>query len=557
MDSSAPGALNGSGTLAASRPGTLGASGRRPVMDWIGLEAVVVLIGCVVLLGWLLDVTAFKSIVPSFPSMKPNAAIATILSGVSLWLLRHGPQDPRRRWLAHACALGVVLIGSLTLAEYLFGWELGVDQLLFREASGALGTSSPGRMGANATVILIFDGLALLLLDVERRGIRPAQVLALTSGTLALVALSGYLTGAYVLTAFGSATRISLYAAIAYLAISVGVLLARPDAGLMRLVTSRGVGGLALRRLLVPAIAIPLLLGWLLHLGEHTAIYEAEQTLALLVAAVIVFFVSVTWLTARLLDRADAQRRRAEEGVRALTVELEGRVRELDATNAELEAFSYSVSHDLRAPLRAIDGFSRLLLEEYSGDLPSEAQRYLGIVDKGAQDMAALIDGLLAFSKLGQQPLSKRSVSVESLAREVVAELELQCDGRQVDISIGPLPPVRADPALLRQVLVNLVSNALKYTQQREAATIELGSEGRDGSPAYFVRDNGVGFDMQYADKLFEVFQRLHRAEEYEGTGVGLALVARIVDRHGGHVWAEAAPDRGATFYFTLNGEPT
>jgi signal transduction histidine kinase len=227
---------------------------------------------------------------------------------------------------------------------------------------------------------------------------------------------------------------------------------------------------------------------------------------------------------------------------------------QLEEANRELGAFSYSVSHDLRAPLRAIDGFSRLLLDEYADELPSDARRYLGLVGKNAQEMSRLIDGLLTFSRLGQQRLSKRSVKVDTLAREVVAELDAERSGRAVEISIGALPSAQADPTLLRQVLVNLLSNALKYTRQREAAKIEIGFHEHGGPPVFFVRDNGVGFDTRYANKLFQVFQRLHRAEEYEGTGLGLALVARIVRRHGGRIWAEAKPDEGATFYFTLEG---
>jgi light-regulated signal transduction histidine kinase (bacteriophytochrome) len=172
--------------------------------------------------------------------------------------------------------------------------------------------------------------------------------------------------------------------------------------------------------------------------------------------------------------------------------------------------------------------------------------------------MSGLIDGLLIFARLGQQSLSKRMVSLEDVARAVISDLEAEHNGRHVDVVVGPLPHVSADPTLVRQVLFNLVSNAMKYTRGREPARVELGSRPADGTQVVFVRDNGVGFDMRYADKLFQVFQRLHRAEDYEGTGtgIGLALTARIVERHGGRIWAEAAPDEGATFYFTLEGAP-
>jgi signal transduction histidine kinase len=242
----------------------------------------------------------------------------------------------------------------------------------------------------------------------------------------------------------------------------------------------------------------------------------------------------------------------------AMARSLETTRSELQRQNAELDSFSYSVSHDLRAPLRAVDGFSRLLVEEHAAELPPEAARYLGLVRKNTQDMGALIDGLLQFSRLGQQQLATRRVDMTALARECAAELEASLSGRQVEIVVSELPAARADPTLVRQVLANLLSNAVKYTREQEAARIEVGAgTGDDGIPAYFVRDNGVGFDMRYVDKLFKVFQRLHRAEDYEGTGVGLALVARIVHRHGGRIWAEGAPDEGATFTFTLQGGET
>jgi signal transduction histidine kinase len=259
-------------------------------------------------------------------------------------------------------------------------------------------------------------------------------------------------------------------------------------------------------------------------------------------------------LSTRVPDARGAEIGELARTFNRMAAALEESRSELENQNAELDAFSYSVSHDLRAPLRAIDGFSRLLLDEYAGDLPPDGRRYLGLVSKNTQEMGTLIDGLLSFSRLGQQQLGKRTVGVDALAREVVDELEAEREGRSVEVSIGTLPPARADPTLLRQVLTNLVSNAFKYTRERELARIEIGSDQSDGLPVYFVRDNGVGFDMRYAGKLFQVFQRLHRAEEYEGTGLGLALVARIVKRHGGRIWAEARPDEGATFYFTLEG---
>jgi light-regulated signal transduction histidine kinase (bacteriophytochrome) len=231
------------------------------------------------------------------------------------------------------------------------------------------------------------------------------------------------------------------------------------------------------------------------------------------------------------------------------------RTAELEAANKELEAFSYSVSHDLRAPLRAVDGFSQAVVEDFGPLLPEEGQRYLRTIRESAQRMGDLIDDLLTFSRLSRQPLTKELVNTCDLVNSVLAEMSGQREGRQLDFRIEDLPVCHADPVLLKQVWINVLSNALKFTRKREAAVVEIGSVREQGETVFFVRDNGTGFDMQYAGKLFGVFQRLHGAHEFEGTGVGLAIVQRVIHRHGGRVWADAAVGRGATFYFTLGGE--
>ena len=252
------------------------------------------------------------------------------------------------------------------------------------------------------------------------------------------------------------------------------------------------------------------------------------------------------------MARDVADPRPAEAIIQELEGELTRRLSQLRATNRELEAFAYSVSHDLRAPLRAIEGFSRILMDEYQPSLAPEAQRYLQFVRDNTVQMGDLITHLLTFSRVGREPLRKQTVAPAEMVRDVLEELLSGENGRQVEVSVGDLGVCQTDAALLRQVWVNLLSNALKFTRQREVAVIEIGRRTEDNERIYFVRDNGAGFDMQYADRLFSVFQRLHRLEEYEGTGVGLATVQRIIHRHGGRIWAEAQVDRGATFYFTI-----
>jgi signal transduction histidine kinase len=253
------------------------------------------------------------------------------------------------------------------------------------------------------------------------------------------------------------------------------------------------------------------------------------------------------------IEQNDAALREARDH---LDQRVQERTIQLDAANKELEAFSYSVAHDLRAPIRKIAGFARIVVEDYGEQLNDEVRSHLDKVQDGAEQMATLVEGLLSLAKLGRQAISRKTVSLNSMVEEVARGLAGENSGRKIEWRITSLGSVECDYGLVNQVFVNLLSNALKYSRPREISTIEVGQMEIEGEQVFFVRDNGVGFDMKYADKLFGVFQRLHRTEEFEGTGVGLATVERIIRRHGGRIWVDAAPDKGATFFFTLGASP-
>ena len=248
-----------------------------------------------------------------------------------------------------------------------------------------------------------------------------------------------------------------------------------------------------------------------------------------------------------------SERKRAEDEVRRLNAELYQRIVEATSANQELEAFSYSVSHDLRAPIRHINGFVDMLQRRAAGALDETAQRHLQTIARASRHMGQLIDDLLAFSRMGRGELARGRVSLGSLTRDAIENLRPELDGRSVEWKVDDLPDVTGDPAMLRIVLSNLLSNAVKYTRPQPRAVIQVGqAAGPPDEIVLFVKDNGVGFEMKYADKLFGVFQRLHRSDQFEGTGIGLATVRRIVHRHGGRTWADATVDGGATFYVAL-----
>jgi len=322
-----------------------------------------------------------------------------------------------------------------------------------------------------------------------------------------------------------------------------------PPSGVSELIAGRGAAAVIARRLLPAAIVVPVLFGWARLLGQKAGYYETEFGLVIMAVAASMVLTGVVYWSARRLARDESQYERLNEA-------LEGRVQErtaqLEAINRELEAFSYSVSHDLRAPLHTIDGFSRLVLKDHADQLDAKATDYLYRVRGAAKVMGELIDALLQLSRIGRRELSRQPVDLSELARALAEEIRAREPKRAVEFHIENGVSASGDAALLRIALQNLLDNAWKFSAHGTNAVIEVGVQRTAGRAVYFVRDNGIGFDMAYADTLFQPFRRLHAPDEFPGTGIGLATVRRIIVRHGGQVWADACAGKGATFYFTL-----
>ena len=751
---------------------------------WAMLAAAVpMVLSSLALLGWALGIPALKSLVPGLKALNPVSALCLLLNGLSLALQHAGPPPRPWRRVAQVCACLAALVGLLVLCRSLFHWSLPIDQLLFPARLG------DNRMSPNGALTYLLLGLALLLLDVEtRRGFRPAQVLALLSGLIGLLALIGYAYGVPSLYAVPSFISVSLFSAVTSFLLSWGLLLARPTGGMMKILASDTAGGIMARRLVPAALIIPLLLGWLRLSAQRSGLLTLETALTLHVLAMVVLFAAVIWWAARALHDTDlrgrdAARRSAiaqlevlnhqrtedalrvngtrleallklnqmtqaseqeitdfalEEAVRQTTseigylaflnedesvltmhswsksamkqcaiidkpilysvvdtglwgeavrqrrpvltndypapnplkrghpeghvpvlrhmnlplfdgesivlvagvgnksaayddddvlrltllmqalwkllvrkraaqalhqahAELETRVhertRELEQTNKslqdeiaerkraeetirhyaeelrrsnqDLEQFAYVASHDLQEPLRKIHSFGDLLQQEVGDQLSGDAADYLARMGKATERMHDLINDLLTFARVTTRGRAPAPVDLNEIATQVVSDLEARLAETGGRIEVGPLPTVEADPTQMRQLLQNLLGNALKFHQADAPPLVRVyapplekaGPRRGVASRApdrcrIVVADNGIGFDEKYSDHIFGLFQRLHDRTQYEGSGIGLAVCRRIVERHGGTLDVTSHEGQGSTFTVTLPLRP-
>lgn len=511
-----------------------------------------IIVGLVVIAGWSFNISTLKSVLPTEISMKANAALSFILSGISFVILLFNNLGKLTRRIGQIIALAVFTLAMLTLTEYIFNQNLGIDQILFEDGKEVFLNISVGRMSANTAFGFLFISMSLLFFNTKiGKYFLPSQVLSLLVVMLALMGLTSHFYSRWSLLQLFQSTAMSFPTAFLFFIISLGILLSHPYEGLMKNATKENSSGIMLRYLFPAAILLPVIIELLATIGAEIGLYEINLTPVARTLGMFFSVVVLLWFAISKYEQFETKQRKAEEEVRILNEELEKRVTE---RTKELESFSYSVSHDLRAPIRAIDGFSRKLTEQYESVLDDEGKRLLNIVLKNTKNMGQLIDDLLTFSRLSRKKFELQEINMAELVNEVLKELNEFNEDRKLDISVRELPNVKGDRTLMRQVIVNLLSNSIKFTKSRDTAVIEVGGFAEDNLNSYYVKDNGVGFDMKYVDKAFEVFQRLHSSKEFEGTGVGLAIVHKIIQRHGGEIWAGGEVDKGATFYFSLPG---
>lgn len=644
-----------------STPATAPAFARFPsIAGWL-----VSLVGLIVFAGWVLDVTWTRQLVPGSPTMKANTALAFICAGGAVGMICARHPGRWRRLIATGCAMLVTLIGLATLIEYGTGRDLGIDQRLFPDPATAA-ELHPGRMAIPSALSFSLIGVAIIALWLDRP--RVAQTLALAAALPAYVVLAGYV--------FGSRpqhTSMAAHTAITFLLLAAAIVSARPEVGPMTVIRDKSPTGLLARRLLLAALVLPLLLGWLRLAGQRAGIFGAESGLALFAASNVVLLVGLILWNARSLlaldlrrHAAEAKERRTAEQLRIAAVsgnvglwdwdlgtnevyfssqwkaqlghaeneipnrfeewesrlhpadrertlsklhlylakpwpdfeydfrlrhkdgsyrwilaradvlqdaqgkilrmtgchidvterkhaeeELRRTLADLKRSNAELAQFAYIASHDLQEPLRAVGGCVQLLARRYQGKLDERADELIRHTVDGVTRMQSLIQDLLAYSRAGSQKAPLVPTDSGKALEAALANLSVTIHERGAVITHDTLPTLPADRSQLVQLFQNLVANGIKFCTARQPE-IHVGAQSRDGEHVFSVRDNGIGIDAQYHERIFEIFQRLHTRTEYPGTGIGLALCKRIVERHGGRIWVQSEPGRGTTIYFSL-----
>jgi signal transduction histidine kinase len=497
-------------------------------------SVVIIAIGGLVWLGWLFKVPILKSGAPHLIAMDPLTAGLFILGGIALF--RASKERKSLDSGIIVCAAVITLGGAMKILECVFGLDLRFGEPLFRGEA------------MNTALSFICCGAALLLLDVEtKRGFRPAQVLIVLVGFFGLLALIGYAYRVLPLYSIGSRIPMALNSAIAFELFSLTALSVRPADGMMKVVTSDTTGGAMARRLLPAAVLIPLILGALRFSSEKHGFFDIESGISLFAFANIVLFTAVIWWNAKLLFQAEQKHQEAMEKLKRLT-------RDLERSNSELQQFAYVASHDLTEPLRMITSYLKLLGARTRGKFSPEEEEFIGYAIDGARRMQGLIQDLLAYARVDTRGRPLEPTDCEHVLETVLANLKLAIGENHAIIEHDRLPVVKGDSAQLMLVFQNLIGNAIKF-HGKDTPKIQVGANRDNGEWVFGIKDNGIGIDPKNFNRLFVLFQRLHTRQEYPGTGMGLAICKKIIERHGGRIWVESKRNDGAAFFFTLPAE--
>jgi signal transduction histidine kinase len=522
-------------------------------------SGIVTAFGTLVLLGgWALNIERLRVVFPGFPSMVPNTALCFILCGLALRLCGN---DMGHSWTHRVrVVLGgvVAVVGFLSLIENVFLWDFHIDQLLFYDVA-AVGYS-PGRMSDIAAINFLLAGSALLIDDIRRIWI--GQVFVVIVFVLALLNAVSFAYGVRAFSGLATYTVLALHTSVSFLVFSIGYLLVRPTQGVLVAVTSDSPGGIMARRLLPAAVVIPVLLGGAWLKGQQLGWYEPAFALSGFVLSNLVIFNFLIWWNAHLLHDLEGSRREveralreSEERLRKVNEELEIRVADrtaaLQRSNQELEQFAYVASHDLQEPLRMVASYTQLLAKRYQGKLDAKADTFIEHAVDGATRMQTLIKDLLSLSRVGSRGAEFAATDVSNAVQKALDNLQVAITESDARIDCGALPTLMGDGAQLIQLFQNLIGNAIKYrTDRPPVVRVTAFLQGSDW--VFEIADNGIGFDPKQTNRIFMIFQRLHTRQQFSGTGIGLAVCKKIVERHGGRIWADSKPGEGSLFSFTI-----
>ena len=518
-------------------------------LPWFSRVAIgaVIAMGALVLLGWAFDVRPLIELLPTVIVMNPVTALAFVLAGCCFWRLSRRVsknQAPQDAWTIGLGGI-VTLIGLLRVLDCLFGLGFHVDHLLFPSKLEGADNYPISEMALNTALNFLLCGLALLLFNVAvRGGFYVGQALVLVAGWIALLALIGYTYRVLLFYRLGPGLPMSLDTALCFALFCVGFFAARPRQGVMEIITSDTTAGAIARRLLPVAILLPWGLGAALLLLEKAGYYGREFGVALFAVATIILFTGLLWWKAKLLYRLDLDRSKAEDQLRRAGADLQ-------KSNTELQQFAYVASHDLFEPLRMITSYLQLLDQRHGKNLDRQAREFVNFAMDGAQRMQDLIQDLLGYARLDVKRPPFAPTDCEQVFNKAVSNLKVAIEENSATVTHQPLPTVMADPVQLTQVFQNLMGNAIKF-RSSQPPHVDLRAQRRNGEWLFEVRDNGIGIDSKFFERIFVIFQRLHTRQEYSGTGMGLAICKRVVERHGGRIWVESSPGEGSRFFFTL-----
>jgi len=497
----------------------------------IVISLFVILVGLLGTIGWYSKISFLFEIKKEWPELKINAAISLILSGLSLNLIIYNKLS-----FARICTLLSLLIALSTTLEYLLNIDFGIDQLLVHDWTEDNTHLPPGRMGLASSSSFLFLDLALFVFSLRKKA--EFIIILLTFPILMISSISfvTLLGGGELYLLFSH--PMAMPTAICLFSIVVAIYFSGPLTGQFFVITNKHSSGFVARLLLPSSFIVPPVIVFISAWGKNKTFYDLQfqQAVIMMLSMGVCFLFS--WVIIHILHQMDAR----EEKINDL----------LRASNKELEAFSYSISHDLQAPLRSISSFSDFLYQESHDKLDEKSKDYLNRIINASKRMGVLIEGILLLSRISRKQMTKESVNLSDIATTITDELKQAQPDRHIQLNIEPSVFANGDKSLLMVALQNLLNNAWKFTRNTEKPRIDFGVVQKNNQDTYFVSDNGVGFDPKYSDRLFTPFFRLHSAQEFEGTGIGLATVQRIIIRHGGKIWAQSEINKGCTFYFSL-----